>query len=370
MVLKILGISDIHLHRYQNGITLNDVVSVCDEFIECVLSLKPDIVVITGDLTLSRNPEAEVYAVLQDWLKRLNLAAPFVIINLGNHDQTTKSAYSHSTLHFINTFKEILDHTHLVENNHILNNVLMDTDAGKIYIYCIPAGFPLKNNDIWREYADFRICLFHHMVNGTLFQNNTIVSIGEDSQFIDDSRYDLILGGDNHRCQSIPFKNTKGWYIGAPMQHNWGDIGSNRGFLYAELEKLNDIVTHKVIQIQPKHPKFLKETMNISDSGEIILPNTSNTWENNILKITVHGENSLLSNLDVPMLEAKIKDSTKARSIKLYPEFTNIVSISKPVEDVRTDHDYWKDFLQTKINSLSDTDLVEIENLGHRYIND
>ena len=52
---------------------------------------------------------------------------------------------------------------------------------------------------------------------------------------------------------------TNGWFIGATHQHNWGDVGTQRGFLHVEVpEKGSAKILHHV---ESSAPKFIKTTI-------------------------------------------------------------------------------------------------------------
>jgi DNA repair exonuclease SbcCD nuclease subunit len=63
------------------------------------------------------------------------------------------------------------------------------------------------------------------------------------------SAFDAVFLGHYHEYQQLA---SNAWYIGAPLQHNWGDRGSTRGFIIYDTETR----THEHVPL--KAPKFVQ----------------------------------------------------------------------------------------------------------------
>lgn len=110
-------------------------------------------------------------------------------------------------------------------------------------IHAVPAGHsiqakPFEDDVVYSNVVDpIRICMFHDLLAGTFLQNGVKALNGMAPALVDRPIFDLVLGGDNHVPQRLPLTNVKGWYIGAALQHNWGDANQERGYLLINIFK-------------------------------------------------------------------------------------------------------------------------------------
>jgi DNA repair exonuclease SbcCD nuclease subunit len=361
--LKIACYSDIHHHEYTNGVTGQDVADVEAAFTDLCVKENVDIWVFGGDRFLSRNP-LDVSRKNADTALRqraeMNPQYQPGIMLVGNHDRWTKSQYSGHNLYVVGL--------HEIPGVTVLEKLSTHTEhvnGCTITFTAIPAGHKVSPPGIVPDpKADFNICLFHDITKGCKFTNGIVAPEGVDIGLLDVRGFDLVLGGDNHQRQDLGFKNTIGLYIGAPLWHNWGDLGSERGFLIVELETGKTPVYRWV---ESKAPKFIKEEHRISNDSDFpgILSAVGTRWTNNIVRLTLSGPPTALNGIQVPKLQEKFTKATGARQVKIntkYDEQEIQVPETGPI--ARDDGEEWKNFLNFKKSEFAGMDIDKIEKMG------
>jgi DNA repair exonuclease SbcCD nuclease subunit len=362
--IRICAYTDIHHHEYTNGLTGEDVEAVEQEFSDLVVARKADLWVFGGDRFLSRNPQDISRKRADSALTaRSKLQTPGIML-VGNHDRWAKSPWSGHNLYIVDL--------HQLPNVSVLDTVTKHTtniNELTIAFHAVPAGHKIQPPGLVPDpNADFNIVLFHDIVKGCKFTNGIEAPEGVDSGLLDVKGFDIILGGDNHQRQNLNFKNTIGLYVGAPLQHNWGDVGSERGFLIV------DLFSNKTVKyewIESKAPRFLKEEFTINSDMDLpgIIQSINTRWANNIVRATLCGPSTVLSGLQIPKLQDKFLQVTKARQIKLDTQYTD-----KPIEalvssiSARDDQTEWFSYLELKKAELLGLDIDKIKEMGLKYI--
>lgn len=367
-MVRIGAYSDIHHHEYTNGVVGADVVGVESEFTNLIIDKKCDLWVFGGDRFLSRNPldASRLYAD-SSLRSRTNTGIPGVVL-VGNHDRWTKSQYSNHNLYVVDL--------HNINGVTVLDKACTHTEVLKdgttITFHAVPAGHKVTESSLVPDpNADFNIILFHDIIKGCKFTNGIVAPEGVDAGLLDLPGFDIVLGGDNHQRQILDFKNTVGLYIGAPMQHNWGDAGSERGYLIVELEKGKK---PKFEWVDSSAPRFIKEEHRIENDAELqtLLANVGGRWVNNVVRLTLTGSPEALGGLQLPKLQEKFAKATQARQVKITTKYDE-QKVIVPVIDttrVRDDGQEWRDFVNFKKPELSGLDVDRIQQMGLDYIID
>lgn len=369
--ISFLCYSDIHHHEYQNGITGEDVERIEEQFYQAVRELKVDFWINCGDRFLSRNPHDISRLRADRALKRLNdLDIPGFIIP-GNHDQWTKNPYGGHSLRYVEIYPHDLQNVHVFDQSGPYEFAVRGTP---VCIWGVPSGqeVPAFPNTIHSK--DFHICAFHGMVRGSLFQNGMEAPEGLDAHSLDHPVLDFVVGGDNHRHQRLTgFSHTMAYYVGAPMQHNWGDAGAERGFLYVSIERGGSEypTRYTVRHIKTDHPKFVKCETRINDIQELLpmIMNFKEEWRGNVVSLVLTGPQVALKDVTPSEWAKKIKDATGARSVvvKLHYDFDRTVD---PEPRIKTEAEEWKDYLKNYgVTQLKDNiDPEKLEKLGLEFI--
>lgn len=364
--VEILAYSDIHFHQYANGVTIQDVVDIENQVIDIAKERNPDFIVFCGDRYLSRNPTTETMLAAMKSLRRVASLGINVVILVGNHDRATKSPYSEHSFGIVPLFSSEMPNVAVLDK---LGSARYVTDTGAtVEFHSIPAGHKLTDADLDTHRADFRVALFHDIVRGSKYVNGMVAPEGVSPAILDKSIYNLVLGGDNHQPQDLDFANTRGLYIGAPLQHNWGDYGSERGCVYATISdgKVD------VERIPLKYPVFVKEEAVVNSDKDIqdFMDGIGDKWKGNIVKCTLTGRADVFSGLQVSKLHDKLKAKTGARSIKLNIEHIVEVPLLTVIKNTGAPTDEWLDYIRSKSEEFTEVNRKKLEAIGTEIILD
>jgi len=265
--MKFLFTADIHLSRYgqdeindQTGLperisgiknTLYQMASYCKQ--NNITTM-----VIGGDVY---HTKSIIYSIAQEILGDFIDSYPdlyFIILD-GNHDLSDKGVDAVSSLKVLSKYKNVkfISHKEIFEMENIV---------------FIPYSKNLADN-IRNNSAD--ILVSHFGLNeGKLNSGISIVSeIG-----IKDlaGKYKLVLLGHYHKPQELEFDNPKVFYVGSPIQLDWGEKGDEKRFLIVETETLNvesvpTVGYKKHIELEINNSnktKILKEAEKIKNNGD------------------------------------------------------------------------------------------------------
>jgi DNA repair exonuclease SbcCD nuclease subunit len=229
--MKILAFSDIH-HAlgYPGGIVTSDIVDVERRFNALALERQVDVCIFAGDRFLSHTPEDPV-RVAADLVQRERNDLGLVTFSLvGNHDWWGKS---HVRGHSNRMAQDVWA-------DRLPNLVIMDQPktyrhpkVPGLVVHALPAEFDPDLTLYEFDPQALNILVFHACIKGALLDDETEYRSpqGVPLSQIDDPRFHLVLGGDLHIPQRLPFKNTVGGYIGSCIQQTRRDRGELRAFL-------------------------------------------------------------------------------------------------------------------------------------------
>lgn len=355
--MRLVSYSDLHYHSYSNGLSLNDVGDVESEIPGIVKAVSADMVVFCGDRFVSRNPHYDVLykatAVLDSILNNLD-GKPFIYL-IGNHDQTVKNHLGSNTAEHLKLSK--------YPNLHIIDQRGSYTIGG-VTFHAVPA----ETENAKAEFVmgpGLNICLYHGMIKNAKYDTGILDTNGHDCSFLDDSRFDLVVCGDNHMHQRLDmFNNVEAWYVGATMQHKWAESGTKRGFMQFDLDGTTVVSKH----IESKAPKFI--VLNVSADTDVFkyLVDRKETIEGNLVRLIVTGTGTQLESLDNKVIKEYIyKIGAKHAEVKPDYVFEQVVYGNIPV---MTEEEEWKKFISDSPDRLGDLDPNIAFELGKKYIND
>lgn len=365
--VRFAAYSDIHHHEYTNGVTGDDIEALEDEFTEFVQEHNAHAWIFGGDRFLARNPQdisrKRADAAIR---KRSKLGIPGIML-VGNHDRWTKSPYSGHNLYVVGL--------HTIPNTYVLDKrmVFCEVINGcKVAFHAVPAGHKVHDGRfVFDKDLDFNVCLFHDILKGSRYTNGILAPEGITPGLLDMPEFSVVLGGDNHQPQDLDLHWTRGVYIGAPAQHNWGDVGSDRGFITVDLFRDGDTVTREIKFYPSKASKFLREEVKLKSDADLseFVSKLGDRWKNNIIRVVFTGTSEVLSSLVLPQIQDKLVAASGARQVKAGVEFDELkVEIPTTTSSIRDDGAEWKAFVNFKKTDLAGFDIERLEKLGLDYI--
>jgi DNA repair exonuclease SbcCD nuclease subunit len=355
MINRVLVYSDIHYHAYSNGITLSDVVAVEDKIYDIATEWHATHILNLGDWFLSRNPTVEVrIAAERQLLKLCQLNVPIIRL-VGNHDRITKSQYATHNLAPVALYYKHLDNVFVLDNVGVFKIDGMD-------IHHIPAGHHAPKT--MQFDGPNNIAVFHDIIRGCKYHTGAIAMEGIQSDAFDYKELLYVLGGDNHQHQFLNLRNTTGEYVGAPLQHNWGDVNSVRGCILLTVDTDKHTATTAFMPIDG--PKFIKAAVSVADIADLANIDTTH-WRSNILRLSLSGSKDTLSRVHVDTLEDKLVSSSGARSIKISIKYTDsrVATMDAPV--IMSDNNTWNRFVDD-VTLPENVDRFSIRTLGEAVL--
>lgn len=255
---KIVLFSDVHAHTFSalatvlpNGLNsrLADVVSCIDQIREYAVNIDADLVLFGGDLFHTRKqiPVQALNAAFSAMTMFSVHKIPILMIP-GNHDQADREGTEHSLFAF----------TSFLEVAHTPGWYQMrGKDSSNEYsIMAVPYTENLEHlRDVVQKPApptnQPKIFLGHLGIQGAKVGADFVYTNPNDPTAADlnPEAFDAGFLGHYHMPQSLA-DAPHFQYIGAPLQHNWGDRGQERGFM------VYDTDTGDVDHIPLKAPTF------------------------------------------------------------------------------------------------------------------
>lgn len=206
MNCKILLIGDPHLKtKHVQRIDL-----MIESILQTATEHKPDLIVVLGDLLHThRRVDMSMHQKAYHLIKSLGQISKTVLL-VGNHDRINNSDYM-TEIHPFSGFE-------CLENVSIAWKVIEDTINGFRFVFA-PYVFPGRFAEALSTIDDFRSAraiFCHQEVLGAMLGGGKKSDIGDPW----DLEYPEVYSGHIHGYQKV---QENWWYIGSPMQHDFGD---------------------------------------------------------------------------------------------------------------------------------------------------
>ena len=275
----IAQLSDLHCGSpYFDGALLETAVNE-------TLALKPDVVVIGGDLTTEGY--AGEFRMAQRFLEPLFTAGLNVLVIPGNHD-SKNVGYLH--------FRDAFGPGDVADKGDRVATLAVPTgtdDTMNVQIVAIDSSKPdLAEGEVGRERyrwireqfaapADFKVFVLHHHlvpVPGTGRERNTVWDAGDVLALLSDLKVDLVLSGHKH----VPHV----WLLDSVLIVNSGTVSSHRvrGYTRPSYNVLE--ITPTEVKVTLKYPGsgerlaavLDRERMSLTTSPELAAMFTKTSW--------------------------------------------------------------------------------------------
>lgn len=228
---KIIHLADIHFRNIQRHIEFR---SICDNFLFQMKTIKPDRIVIAGDIVHSRNQiSPELVNEVSWFLNECSKLAGKVVIIPGNHDIVEQN-------------KERMDALTPIINTLDVNNIIYYNKSG-VYedeniawvVYSIYDNNSTPEQIMINTYPDkLKVGLYHGIINGAT--NNLGFTFLHGSDVEKFSVCDLVLCGDIHKRQVLQTKS--GVHIimpGSMIQQDFSETVSEHGYNMVTIDDEN-----------------------------------------------------------------------------------------------------------------------------------
>jgi DNA repair exonuclease SbcCD nuclease subunit len=368
--LRLLIFSDLHGHNFRpysevlsNGRNsrFQDILNVLENIYQVCKNQKVDGVLFGGDLFHARSVlNVSTFNDTYEAIAKIKTVVKFFVMVVGNHDQSNKLGTIHSTKTF-NAIVDVIDRPMWImesvgeENIYILGVPFSDNKEG--IIQSIQEATNEKNCPDLETNSS--VLLGHFGVSGAEPGANFVLR-ASDLPTIPDLEPDLfsqIFLGHYHMYQEL-IPNVR--YVGAPLQHNWGDCGQQRSVTLWDTSPSGEYTAPT--QIDMAAPEFVKVNYNektgslCCDEGSIAgnfirvifdkrLPKEE--WENLKEELLTNGQARWVEeSLEVPK-----------------PELAESASTYSPNVDIEDMIDCFVDEADT-----SDLSKETLKELGHKFL--
>ena len=140
--MKIFHISDLHIGKQLHYYNMkDDQVAILEQIIHKAKELRPDAIIIAGDIYDKSVPSAESYTIFNQFLNDLSDIKPDipVLIIAGNHDSAERLDYASAFLEKDNIFISVQPPGK--EDEH-LNKIVLKDEYGDVNFYLLPFTKP------------------------------------------------------------------------------------------------------------------------------------------------------------------------------------------------------------------------------------
>ena len=271
--MKFLHISDLHFGKKLAEFSLvEDQQFIMYKILQCIDEVKPDAVLIAGDVYDKCVPVIEAVKLFDDFLCRLAERELDVFIISGNHDSPERmtcgaSLMEKSGIHFAPVYDGKVCHYTLNDKNGPVNIYLLpyvkpaivkaaleaqgkDDLAQTITSYdsAVEAAISQMNVD----WSQRNILVAHQFVTGSARCDSEDISLGGTDNISSEilSKFDYVALGHLHGMQKAGGENIR--YSGSPLKYSFSEVNHKKGGLVVELEEKGSLKAEPVL-FTPQH---------------------------------------------------------------------------------------------------------------------
>nr|WP_312576394.1 exonuclease SbcCD subunit D [Sedimentibacter sp.] len=345
--MKLIHLSDLHIGKRVNEFNmLEDQKYILNEIIKIADNIKPDIVLIAGDIYDKSMPSAEAVELFDEFLTEIakrNL--PCFIIS-GNHDSAERVAFGSRIMdgqgiHISKVFNGTIEHTVFTDN------------IGEVNIYMLPF---IKPANVRRFYPDYEIESYEDAIKIVIEKSNidsTKRNILVAHQFITSSgiepercesenisvggidrvdasifdSFDYVALGHLHGPQKIGRDTIR--YAGSPLKYSFSESRQQKSVTVIDFGQKDNIKIDKISLVPIRDMREIKGPIN-----ELLLPeNYIDTNTADYIHVTLTDEDDIMDAIgkihtvypNVMRLDFD-NSKTRAKGVGSAPENVNLKS--------------------------------------------
>lgn len=258
--MKLFHLADLHFGKCVHGysmIEMGDQPFWVQQLFKKADELKPDAVLIAGDVYDRAVPSKEAVNLFNDFLTELSIRRIPVIMIAGNHDSGTRLAFGDKLLCNQGVFIA-------GEIRQKINCVTLEDEFGKVNFWLVPYLFPAAvnavfNRDDLKDYdSAMRVLLEKQCINkeerNVILAHQFVIAGGEkptmggsettvggigqiDAEVFDS--FDYVALGHIHNAQAMGRKEVR--YAGSPLSYHFSEAGQKKGLTVVELKEKGDL---------------------------------------------------------------------------------------------------------------------------------
>ena len=275
--MKLLHVSDLHIGKRLNGISLlDDQRFILDQIVAVARDESVDAILVAGDLYDKASPSAEAVTVFDAFLSTVAKAGIRVFAIPGNHDSAERIAYAQGLLAQEGVcFPPLFDGT--------VEKVVLEDDHGAVAFWLLPF---LKPGDVRRFFPDREIgddysaalaavldaCDIDRSQRNIALSHQLVTACGQSPERADDEiklggidnvdvslydDFDYVALGHVHRPQRVGRDTVR--YAGSPLKYSFSEARYHKSAVLVELgpknaqDEVGACVRFRLIPLAPIH---------------------------------------------------------------------------------------------------------------------
>ena len=310
--MKFLHLSDLHLGKRVNEFSmLEDQAYILESILKIIDDVRPDGVIIAGDVYDKSVPSSEAITLFDDFLVALSNRALQVFIISGNHDSPERLSFA----------SRLIDrsgiHIAPVYNGNVTPIALND-DFGTVSVYMLPFVKPVHVRRFFEEenietysdamkvaiekmapnYNERNILITHQFVTGASRSESEEISVGGtdnvDASVLDG--FDYVALGHLHKPQNCGNERIR--YCGTPLKYSFSESRDHKSVTIIDIKE-KDNVSIDTVPLLPLH-----DMREIKGSYDELM---SKSFYENTTYCTDYMHITLTDELDVPDALGKLR---------------------------------------------------------------
>ena len=262
--MKFIHLSDLHIGKRVNEYSmLEDQQYILNQILDIIDEVKPDGVMIAGDVYDKSVPSAEAVALFDDFLVNLSKRNLYVFVISGNHDSSERIAFGGRLMEASKIYMSPV-------YDGKVTPVTLEDEYGKINIWMLPFVKPVHVRKFNEEaeissYTDAmrvaidnlhvdpnerNIMITHQFVTGADRTESEDISVGGTDN-VDVSvfdAFDYTALGHLHRPQNCTSEKVR--YSGTPLKYSFSEAKDHKSVTVVELKEKDDL-TVDTIPLKP-----------------------------------------------------------------------------------------------------------------------
>lgn len=285
-------LADLHLgKRLKDFSLIDDQRAMLLSVLSYIDELKPDAVVLAGDIYDKSIPSLEAINLFDEFLTKISQRKIPVLIISGNHDSQDRMTFGstlmkQSGIYFSQSYKSF-------DADAKISAVQLQDEYGPVNFYLLPFVRPVEKSytQAMKEAIqkmdintnERNILVAHQLVTGSERSDSEDISIGtlEDVDVSVFESFDYVALGHIHKPQKC--SSEKVWYSGSPLKYSFSEVNHEKGLNLVELKKKGELCVQrkKIEPIRDLHEikgefqqitsKDYYEKLNLNDFYKIIL---------------------------------------------------------------------------------------------------
>lgn len=264
--MKLIHLSDLHIGKRVNEFPMiEDQKFILIKILNIIDEVKPDGILIAGDVYDKSVPSAEAVSVLDDFIYRLSERKIPVFIISGNHDSAERLSFNNRLVDLAGI------HIAPAYNGNIAPYKLSDS-FGEVNLYMLPFVKPSAVRSVYQDeeissYDDAvrvairkmdidpssrNVLVAHQFVTGAERSDSEEQSVGGldnvDASAFDG--FDYVALGHIHGPQNIGSKRIR--YCGTPLKYSFSEANHKKSVTVVELKEKGSLEVSE-IPLVPKH---------------------------------------------------------------------------------------------------------------------